>query len=106
MQQKLENASTEEKQTVFDEIVPDNTLQLIQDLFGNYVSISTFVFASTQQCATRLFKNCSSMEPRCRKLSLRMLWKGTYFLSRCKCMVVESFRRHVVHLKCFFQKRD
>ncbi len=23
---------------IFDEIVPDNTLQLVQDVFGNYVS--------------------------------------------------------------------
>lgn len=39
IQQKLENATSEEKQMVFDEIVPDNALQLIQDVFGNYVRI-------------------------------------------------------------------
>jgi len=38
VQQKLETASSEEKQMIFDEIVPDNTLQLVQDVFGNYVS--------------------------------------------------------------------
>lgn len=38
IQQKLESATSEEKQAVFDEIVPDNSLQLIQDVFGNYVS--------------------------------------------------------------------
>ncbi|KAF5380963.1 hypothetical protein D9615_003970 [Tricholomella constricta] len=32
IQQKLESATTEEKQAVFDEIVPSNTLQLIQDV--------------------------------------------------------------------------
>ncbi|KIK57806.1 hypothetical protein GYMLUDRAFT_172336 [Collybiopsis luxurians FD-317 M1] len=37
IQQKLESASSEEKQKVFDEIVPKNILQLIQDVFGNYV---------------------------------------------------------------------
>lgn len=37
IQQKLETASSEEKQIVFDEIVPNNALQLIQDVFGNYV---------------------------------------------------------------------
>jgi hypothetical protein len=37
IQQKLETATSEEKQGVFDEIVPDNALQLIQDVFGNYV---------------------------------------------------------------------
>jgi pumilio RNA-binding family len=38
IQQKLESATSEEKEIVFDEIVPDNALQLIQDVFGNYVS--------------------------------------------------------------------
>ena len=46
IQQKLEEATDEEKQRVFDEIVPIKTTQLIQDVFGNYVStirsISTF----------------------------------------------------------------
>ena len=37
IQQKLETATSEEKQIVFDEIVPDSALQLIQDVFGNYV---------------------------------------------------------------------
>jgi len=40
IQQKLETTTSEEKQIVFDEIVPDNALQLIQDVFGNYVSYS------------------------------------------------------------------
>ena len=39
IQQKLETASSDEKQKVFDEIVPANILQLIQDVFGNYVGI-------------------------------------------------------------------
>jgi hypothetical protein len=38
IQQKLEEATDEEKQRVFDEIVPIKTTQLIQDVFGNYVS--------------------------------------------------------------------
>jgi pumilio RNA-binding family len=37
IQQKLEAAPSEEKRIVFDEIVPHNALQLIQDVFGNYV---------------------------------------------------------------------
>ncbi|THH10202.1 hypothetical protein EW145_g1509 [Phellinidium pouzarii] len=37
IQQKLETATSEEKQVVFDEIVPNAGLQLIQDVFGNYV---------------------------------------------------------------------
>jgi hypothetical protein len=38
IQNELANATSEERQSVFDEIVPTNTLQLIQDVFGNYVS--------------------------------------------------------------------
>ena len=38
IQQKLETATSDEKQIVFDEIVPNAALQLIQDVFGNYVS--------------------------------------------------------------------
>jgi pumilio RNA-binding family len=38
IQRKLETATTEERQIVFDEIIPNNALQLIQDVFGNYVS--------------------------------------------------------------------
>ncbi len=38
IQQKLETASSEEKQKVFGEIVPNSIKQLIQDVFGNYVS--------------------------------------------------------------------
>lgn len=40
IQQKLETATSEEKQVVFDEIVPHNALQLIQDVFGNYVGVN------------------------------------------------------------------
>ncbi|KAJ1554049.1 mRNA binding protein puf3, partial [Cladochytrium tenue] len=35
IQQKLESAGSEEKQLVFDEILP-NALQLMTDVFGNY----------------------------------------------------------------------
>lgn len=38
IQQKLETASSEEKEIIFKEVVPHNALQLIQDVFGNYVS--------------------------------------------------------------------
>ncbi|KAF7294896.1 PUM-HD domain-containing protein [Mycena indigotica] len=37
IQTELNDATSEEIQSVFDEIVPDNTLHLIQDVFGNYV---------------------------------------------------------------------
>lgn len=66
IQQKLETATSEEKQIVFDEIVPDSALQLIQDVFGNYVSCSACSFG-TGLIQIRSFKNSSSMEHRCRK---------------------------------------
>ncbi|KAK1225075.1 mRNA binding protein puf3 [Marasmius sp. AFHP31] len=53
IQQKLEAASSEEKQSVFDEIVPNNTLQLIQHVFGNYVIQKIFEHG-TQIQITRL----------------------------------------------------
>ncbi|KZO95288.1 ARM repeat-containing protein [Calocera viscosa TUFC12733] len=37
IQMKLETASPEEKQMVFDEILPGNVIPLITDVFGNYV---------------------------------------------------------------------
>lgn len=46
IQMKLEHATNEEKQAVFDEIVPLSALQLTQDVFGNYVS-ATVVGASS-----------------------------------------------------------
>lgn len=37
IQQKLEGATAEERQAMLDELTPETTLQLIQDVFGNYV---------------------------------------------------------------------
>ncbi|KAH7926329.1 ARM repeat-containing protein [Leucogyrophana mollusca] len=68
IQQKLETATSEEKQTVFDEIVPDNTLQLIQDVFGNYVIQKLFEHG-TQVQKTVL---ANTMEGHILPLSLQM----------------------------------
>ncbi|KAL0581724.1 mRNA binding protein puf3 [Marasmius crinis-equi] len=68
IQQKLENASSEEKQGVFDEIVPDNTLQLIQDVFGNYVIQKLFEHG-TQVQKTRL---ANAMEGHIFPLAMQM----------------------------------
>ena len=43
LQQKLESASIEERQNIFNEIVPNNVLHLIMDVFGNYVSSLFYV---------------------------------------------------------------
>jgi hypothetical protein len=48
VQQKLENASSDEKQMVFDEIA-DYALQLITDVFGNYVIQKFFEHGSKDQ---------------------------------------------------------
>ncbi|KAH7914709.1 armadillo-type protein [Hygrophoropsis aurantiaca] len=68
IQQKLETATSEEKQIVFDEIVPDNTLQLIQDVFGNYVIQKLFEHG-TQVQKTVL---ANTMEGHILPLSLQM----------------------------------
>ncbi|KAJ7940588.1 ARM repeat-containing protein [Mycena leptocephala] len=49
IQNELTTASSEERQSVFDEIVPDNTLQLIQDVFGNYVIQKLFEHGTQAQ---------------------------------------------------------
>lgn len=68
IQQKLETATSEEKQTVFDEIVPHNVLQLIQDVFGNYVIQKLFEHG-TQVQKTIL---ANTMEGHILALSLQM----------------------------------
>jgi hypothetical protein len=39
IQQRLEMATEDERQAIFDEIMPQYALQLIQDVFGNYVCV-------------------------------------------------------------------
>jgi pumilio RNA-binding family len=68
IQQKLEGATSDEKQAVFDEIVPDNALQLIQDVFGNYVIQKLFEHG-TQVHKTLL---ATAMEGHVTNLSLQM----------------------------------
>ncbi|CAL1704429.1 unnamed protein product [Somion occarium] len=51
IQTKLESATDEEKQLVFDEIVPAHTARLIQDVFGNYVIQKLFEFGTLDQQA-------------------------------------------------------
>ena len=48
IQQQLENASTEEKNMVFNEILP-KCLQLMVDVFGNYVIQKFFEYGTTEQ---------------------------------------------------------
>ena len=38
IQTKIETAPNEEKQLVFNEILPEHALSLMSDVFGNYVS--------------------------------------------------------------------
>ncbi|KAL5033814.1 mRNA binding protein puf3, variant 3 [Batrachochytrium dendrobatidis] len=48
IQQKLETCTNDEKQLVFDEIMP-NALQLMTDVFGNYVIQKIFEYGSAAQ---------------------------------------------------------
>lgn len=68
IQQKLETATSEEKQFVFEEIVPANILQLVQDVFGNYVIQKLFEHG-TQMQKTLL---ANTMEGHVLHLSLQM----------------------------------
>ncbi|KAJ7786780.1 armadillo-type protein [Mycena olivaceomarginata] len=56
IQDTLPEASNEEKQSVFDEIYPNHTITLIQNVFGNYV-IQRFFQHGTQTQKTALVKS-------------------------------------------------
>ncbi|KAJ7452368.1 armadillo-type protein [Mycena galericulata] len=49
IQEAMATATSEERQSVFDEIVPGNALQLIQDVFGNYVIQKLFEHGTQAQ---------------------------------------------------------
>ncbi|KAG6814358.1 hypothetical protein H0H92_010944 [Tricholoma furcatifolium] len=68
IQQKLETATSEEKQTIFDEIVPSNAVTLMMDVFGNYV-IQKFFEHGTHSQKVRL---AQVMEGRIYTLSQQM----------------------------------
>ncbi|KAH7103882.1 ARM repeat-containing protein [Auriculariales sp. MPI-PUGE-AT-0066] len=100
IQQKLEASTTEEKQVVFDEIVPSSALQLIQDVFGNYVIQKLFEHGSPVQ-KTALAK---TMEGHILQLSLQMygcrvVQKAIeYITAEQQAIIVKELESHV--LKC------
>ncbi|KAF8503539.1 armadillo-type protein [Russula emetica] len=100
IQQKIESASSEEKQMIFDEIVPDNTLQLVQDVFGNYVIQKLFEHG-TQVHKTIL---ANAIEPHIAQLSVQMyacrvVQKAIeYILPEQQVAIVKELEPHV--LKC------
>ncbi|KAJ7920083.1 armadillo-type protein, partial [Mycena leptocephala] len=49
IQNELSNASSEERQSVFDGTISDNTLQPMQDVFGNYVIQKLFEHGTQPQ---------------------------------------------------------
>ncbi|KAF9075281.1 armadillo-type protein [Rhodocollybia butyracea] len=81
IQERLVSASSDEKQRVFDEILP-NILQLIQDVFGNYV-IQKLFEQGTQIQKTRL---AAEMEGRILSLSKQMYG----------CRVVQKAIEHIL----------
>jgi hypothetical protein len=77
IQQKLENTTSEERQIVFDEIVPDNSLQLVQDVFGNYVgSHRCFSAGINSSMVSRSSRNCSNTVPKSRELFSLVQWRA------------------------------
>ena len=67
IQQKLETANSDEKERVFSEIIP-NSLQLMTDVFGNYVIQKFFEHGTQQQKAVL----AEQMKGRMLTLSLQM----------------------------------
>ncbi|KAI0703607.1 armadillo-type protein [Cytidiella melzeri] len=68
IQQRLETASHDERQAIFDEIMPQHALQLIQDVFGNYVIQKFLEYGSEMQKAVLV----SSMSGHVLPLALQM----------------------------------
>ncbi|KAI0079938.1 ARM repeat-containing protein [Panus rudis PR-1116 ss-1] len=68
IQQQLEIATPEERQRVFEELVPNHTGQLVQDVFGNYVIQKLFEYGTPAQHAQLV----SAMEGRVLGLSMDM----------------------------------
>ncbi|RPD66238.1 ARM repeat-containing protein, partial [Lentinus tigrinus ALCF2SS1-6] len=68
IQQRLESATSEEMEIVFDEIVPQYAVQLMQDVFGNYVVQKMFEYGTAAQKARLV----STMEGQILGLSLQM----------------------------------
>lgn len=94
IQQKLESATNEEKQAIFDEIVPANTLHLMQDVFGNYVTI---IYTRSKLVPShrlfRLFRNYLNTDRRCIKRFWLILWKAMFLHFLCNSMDVEWCKR-------------
>ncbi|KAJ3813197.1 ARM repeat-containing protein [Lentinula aff. lateritia] len=98
IQHKLESASSEEKQKVFEEIVPHNVLQLIQDIFGNYVIQKLFEHG-TQVQKSRL---AAAMEGHILPLSkqmygCRVVQKAIeYILPEQQVIIVHELEPHIM----------
>lgn len=87
IQTMLRDANSDEKQMIFDEILP-NAMQLIQDVFGNYV-IQKF-FEHGDQTQKKILG--SKMESSVVTLS------GSTYGCRVVQKVIDPFKRHMKHL--------
>lgn len=97
IQQKIETADEEEKQIIFDEIMPHHALRLIQDVFGNYVRPRRPLvpFSADHRLLHRLFRSSLSMALLCRRPYLLALWRGMFCSYPCRCMGAVLFRRYI-----------
>ncbi|KAI0749085.1 ARM repeat-containing protein, partial [Fomes fomentarius] len=68
IQQKLKSATSEEMEIIFDEIVPQYAIQLMQDIFGNYVVQTMFEYGTAAQKGRLV----NTMEGQVLGLSLQM----------------------------------
>jgi Pumilio-family RNA binding repeat len=93
IQQKMEVATVEERNVVFQEIVPSgNGLQLMQDVFGNYVVQKLFEYGSQPQRALL----AAMMKGRILQLSLDMY--GCRVVQKVRTLYF-TFLPHSLYLK-------
>lgn len=92
IQNKLENASDEEREAVFDEIMP-SAFQLMTDVFGNYVIQKLFEHGDVEQKAAL----AKTMETHVMQLSMQMYGCRVSTLQRhCSLQVVQKALEYVL----------
>ncbi|KAF5391380.1 hypothetical protein D9757_001870 [Collybiopsis confluens] len=94
IQQKLQSASSEERQKVYDEIVPRHTLKVMQDVFGNYVIQKLFEHGTQPQKSIL----ASEMEGHILALSKQMY--GCRVVQRAiECLLPEQQSKIILELE-------
>ena len=80
-------------QILFDEIMPKHAIELIQDVFGNYVSSRRFVLSRSTDYGNRSSKNSSSTVTPRKSYCSRLPWKAIYWHCLSRCTAAASCKR-------------